>query len=639
MSPIDDILGEGGELEQRIAGFRVRSQQLEMAHAVDDALKSAGTLVCEAGTGTGKTFAYLVPALLSGLKVIISTGTKNLQDQLFNRDLPRIRDSLGQSVSAALLKGRANYLCLHRMDSAEFDRRAASPKTMELLAQVREWGRKTRRGDIAELTMIPENAPIWPLVTSTIDNCLGQACPDYSKCFLVEARRNAQEADVVIINHHLLCADFSLKDEGFGELLPMADAFIIDEAHQLPAVANNFFGTSVSARQLQELCRDILTIYSQMKMKQSEVQEVANALDKSVRDFRLLLGLDERRGAWEELAADSHHLKALEQLHEKLADVIEVLEALKGTDESLDACCERAGQLSRHLDLITSDEDADSNVRWFETTRLGFRLAQTPLEIAEAFQKQMQSHANAWIFTSATLAVGGDFSHFCSQLGIKESETACWDSPFDYRKQALWYVPEGLPEPSHESFVEKLVESVIPLLEASKGRAFLLFTSYRALYRASEMLEEKIDYPLLVQGSAPKGELLDRFRELGNAVLLATSSFWEGVDVQGEALSLVVIDKLPFASPGDPVMQARLDAIKKRGLNPFMQYQLPQAVISLKQGAGRLIRGVEDRGVLVTGDMRMLNRPYGKIFIDAMPSFSRTRQQQDVEQFFSGESA
>lgn len=635
MSSLVELFSRDGILEQQIEGFRFRPQQQEMAETVSQTLEEGGVLVCEAGTGTGKTFAYLLPALLSQRKVVISTGTKNLQDQLFKRDLPRIRELADRGIKAALLKGRSNYLCINRMNTANFDKRASVPVIADMLAEVRDWAGKTTHGDIAELSGIAEDASIWPLVTSTTDNCLGQECPDYNDCHLVEARRAAQEADIVVVNHHLLCADFALKDEGFGELLPMTDAFIVDEAHQLPDVANQFFGLSISARQFQELTRDTQIAWRQAAMKQSGIVEACETLDRAVRDFRLLLGMNERRAPWKELQEDLRQQKALDVVIEQLQELASQLEAVEGSEKGLDSALERCKHLHSVMERIACDEDSN-NVRWYETTRLGFRLSQTPLDIADAFQKQMWRHAQSWIFTSATLAVADDFSHFCNQLGLDDkTRTEKWDSPFDYQKQALWYVPKGLVEPRHEEFVNRVVEAALPVIKASGGKAFMLFTSYRALNRAAAIIEEQaLDYPLFIQGSAPKNELLDKFREAGNAVLLATGSFWEGVDVQGDALSVVVIDKLPFAAPGDPLMQARLDALKSRGVNPFMAYQVPQAVIALKQGAGRLIRGVEDTGVLMICDLRLLTKPYGKTFINAMPPFARTRDLDDVKQFF-----
>ena len=634
MSRVTQLLKQGGVLEQSIDGFRFRPQQLDMAEAVSETLEKGGVLVCEAGTGTGKTFAYLIPALLSGRKVVISTGTKNLQDQLYKRDLPGIRELAGKPLKTALLKGRANYLCLQRMESATFDRRAASPAMASMLEEVRRWAGQTQHGDIAELSGIAEGSAVWPLVTSTIDNCLGQDCPDYDSCYLMEARRNAQEADLIVINHYLLCADFALKQEGFGELLPMADAFIIDEAHQLPEIANQFFGISCSDRQLHELTRDIRIAYRQIKMKQAGLIDCADAVDKSSRDFRLLFGMDERRGAWSELQQDERLLPALAETQARLSELIDALKLVEGSDKALDSCLSRAKELAGVLKRIVNQEDADDSIRWFEITRLGYRLSQTPLQIADVFQEQMHDHAPAWVFTSATLAVGDNFTHFMRQLGLdEESRTEKWDSPFDFQQQAMWYVPKGLVEPREKEFVKRVVDAALPVIQASGGRTFLLFTSYRALNEAADLLKEQLDYPLLIQGSMPKNELLEEFREAGDAVLLGTGSFWEGVDVQGAALSVVIIDKLPFAAPGDPLLQARLDALKKQGRNPFMEHQVPQAVIALKQGAGRLIRGVDDTGVLMTCDMRLLTKPYGKVFIDAMPPFSRSRELTEVTDF------
>jgi len=632
---LEEILGPEGSLARALPGFAYRDQQLAMAEAVQAAIEDGEILLTEAGTGTGKTFAYLVPALLSGRKVVVSTGTRNLQDQLYLRDIPRLREALALPAKIALLKGRSNYLCLHRLETSVTDPRARSARTADLLATIRRWAHGTRHGDIGELSGIPEDAGIWPLVTSTTDNCLGTDCPVYEKCFLVEARRRAQEADLVVINHHLLCADFALREEGFGELLPHADCFIIDEAHQLPEVANQFFGLTVSARQLQELVRDTDVEYQREAGDQPAITEATTALDKAVRDLRLLFGVDERRGAWRELAAAPHLLDTMVSLSHRLAAVVEALESVSGRGKGLDGCLSRAEELGRVLALVTTDEHAEGAVRWFETTRLGFRLSRTPLDIAEPFRSQMERLAASWIFTSATLAVGESFAHFQRQLGVEQARTERWDSPFDYPQQALWFVPRGMPDPRAPGYTAEVVEQALPVLEASGGRAFMLFTSHRALQEAARLLEGRIDYPLLIQGTVPRNELLERFRELGNAVLLGTGSFWEGVDVQGDALSCVIIDKLPFAAPGDPVLQARLDAIRKRGGNPFMDYQVPQAVIALKQGAGRLIRDGSDRGVLMTCDPRMLSRPYGHVFLGAMPAFGRTRELEAVQRFFA----
>jgi ATP-dependent DNA helicase DinG len=631
---VADVLGDGGLLSRTIEGFAHRPQQLAMAEAVGDALEQGATLIAEAGTGTGKTFAYLVPVLLSGQKVIISTGTRNLQDQLFLRDLPRLREAMSSPLKVALLKGRANYLCIHRMETALFDDRGHSRENLRWLMKVRDWSGLTERGDVSELADVPEDAAIWPLVTSTTDNCLGQECSAWSRCHLVEARRRAQEADIVVVNHHLLCADFAIRDDGFGELLPAADAFIIDEAHQLPEVASNFFGTTVSTRQILELTRDTLAEYHREAGDLPQLPEQLDKLGKGARDLRLAFGQGVRRGAWNEVENDPGISAALDLCRDRLAELKAMLNAIKGRGKGLDSCLSRCESLAGQLDRLMSPQADNEDIRWFETYMQSLRLNSTPLDVAEVFGVQMQRHPAAWIFTSATLAVGDSFEHFQQQLGLFDALAQKWDSPFDYPNQALWFVPRGMPQPNEPGYTEAVVDLVVPILEASAGRAFLLFTSHRALRQAADLLEERADFPLLVQGSAPKAELLERFVEHGNAVLLGTASFWEGVDVRGDALSVVVIDKLPFASPGDPVLQARLDAIRRRGGNPFMQHQVPQAAIALKQGAGRLIRDVTDRGVLVLCDPRLLKKGYGQTFLDAMPPFGRTRELGQVLAFF-----
>ena len=606
-----------------------------MGECIAQVIRAAGTLICEAGTGTGKTFAYLVPALLSGRKVLISTGTKNLQDQLFHRDLPLVRKALGVPVGVALLKGRANYLCRHRLRLALEEPGRSDPQLRGQLRQVQEWSKATRRGDCAELA-IPEDAPVWPLVTSTSDNCLGSSCPDWQDCHLVEARREAQAADLVVVNHHLFCADLALRDEGFGEILPGADCFILDEAHQLPEVASSFFGTAVSARQLLDLARDTELEYRREAGDVPELLERATGLRRAVQELRLGLGEGDRRGPWQELQSDAAVVRALESLARRLAALAAGLKALEGRGKGLDACRARGDDLAARLALLVGD-DSPEQVRWFETQGRGFRLHQTPLQVAQVFRDQRARGRAAWIFTSATLAVGGRFDHFATQLGIEAARTERWDSPFDYAHQALWFVPRGMPDPSEAQYNARVLELARELIGYSRGRAFLLFTSYRALREVAEGLEGRVEYPVLVQGSAPRAELLERFRKLGNAVLLGTASFWEGVDVRGEALSCVVIDRLPFASPGDPVLAARIEALRRRGGNPFREIQLPQAVIALKQGAGRLIRGAEDRGVLVVCDPRLLGRSYGHSFLDSLPPMRRTRELEEVRDFFGGE--
>jgi ATP-dependent DNA helicase DinG len=603
-----------------------------MAEEVANALADEGLLIAEAGTGTGKTFAYLVPALLCGKKVMISTGTKNLQDQLFHRDLPMVREALEVSTSVALLKGRANYLCHHRLEMLEG--RRLRPEQQDQMARIRGWQGRTGRGDIAELDEIAEGAPIWPMVTSTADNCLGGDCPAYSECFVMKARKDAQAAEVLVVNHHLFFADLALRDEGLGEVLPGVNAFIFDEAHQLPEVASTFFGFTLSARQLFDLGRDCLLEVRTEASDVDTLEATITVLEKAVWDFRLALGVDVQRTAWATVVESSTLTGAASTLLAVLDRLSDELEPLAERGKGLERCWRRSMELQARLNQFI-DGPEPSHIQWFETHARSFVLHMTPLEISTTFRAHMDNQRSAWIFTSATLAVGESFQHFSHNLGIEDARTQQWDSPFDFAHQALLYVPTDLPPPNNPQYTTTVAETALPVIMASGGRTFFLLTSHRALRVIAEWLEERIDYPLLVQGSLPRAELLKRFRTLGNAVLVGTSSFWEGVDVRGEALSCVVIDKLPFGSPGDPVLQARLDAMREQGLNPFFDHQVPQAVITLKQGVGRLIRDVADRGVLMICDPRLFDKPYGRIFRNSLPSMPVTRQLADVQAFFS----
>lgn len=609
-----------------------------MAEATAETIAANETLIVEAGTGTGKTFAYLMPALQSGKKIIISTGTRHLQDQLFAKDLPVVRSALNAPLQTALLKGRSNYLCWHRMGIAATDGKQLSGRQLHELEQVRAWSARTHSGDVAELGAVPEDSAVWPRVTSTVENCLGQECEYFQDCFVVRARRQAQDADIVVINHHLLFADMVLKEEGFGELLPGADAFIIDEAHQLPEVASVFFGVSLSSHQLRDLVRDTRLEQLREAGDMQDLPDAADKLESITHQLRLALGQTDRRAAWSEVAGDVALQSVLQQLAECLQQLLDWLEIAAERGKGLESCRARAALLCERLTLLMNSASSEY-IHWFETFRTSFRLNLTPLNVAPVFRSCMEALPSAWVFTSATLAVGDSFEHFAGQLGLDDARRLKLDSPFDYQRNALLYLPENMPAPNERHYVDAVVSCTRDVLEASAGRAFVLFTSHSALQSAAAQLADTLDYPLLVQGTAPRRELLERFRELGNAVLLGTGSFWEGVDVRGAALSCVIIDKLPFSSPGDPILQARIEALREQGINPFMAYQLPHAVISLKQGVGRLIRDHSDRGVLVLCDPRLRGKAYGRIFLKSLPNMPSTRNVDDVHEFFAANDA
>jgi ATP-dependent DNA helicase DinG len=637
---VERFFSEQSPLSEKVASFRPRAQQREMALAVAEAIRDNAILVAEAGTGTGKTFAYLVPVLINGGKVIISTGTKNLQDQLFQKDLPTVRDALNAPVSMALLKGRSNYVCHYHLELAQSNGLFKTREDVKHLGRIVQYAKVTQSGDRSGLADVPENAPIWMHVTSTRDNCLGQECPSHKECFVLKARKEAMEADIVVVNHHLFFADVMLRDEGVAELLPTCNTVIFDEAHQLPETASLFFGESLSTSQLLDLAQDVRIEALSHAKDFAPLPKACDELDKAVRDLRLAFKKEERLPA---VAAENFRefAPALKTLGEKLKQLSGLLEKQAERSEGLENCWQRAQALAQQLKQWQGG-DVPDKVRWLEVFHHSLQLNTTPLSIAEIFEKQVEGTARAWIFTSATLAVKQDFSHYQAEMGLTKAHTACWDSPFDYQQQGLLYVPDGLPDPNSEGYTEAVVQASLPLIEASKGRAFLLFTSLRAMQRAHEILQAEFDlrgwdYPLMLQGEGSRNELLGRFREHGNAVLLGSQSFWEGVDVRGEALSLVIIDKLPFAPPDDPVLAARIDQLKKQGRNAFMEYQLPRTIINLKQGAGRLIRDENDRGVLMICDPRLISKHYGRRIWQSLPPFRRTREEAVAVAFFSGE--
>ncbi|WP_176059810.1 ATP-dependent DNA helicase [Paraburkholderia sp. BCC1876] len=703
---LDEIFAENGLLARQIDGYRSRASQIEMSRAVAAAMEASGrampepamfeaqkrparrlgapsgteaaavesdeassldgsenTLIVEAGTGTGKTYAYLVPAMLWGGKVIVSTGTKHLQDQLFQRDIPTVRDALAVPVSVAMLKGRANYLCHYYLQRTADNGRLPSRQETSYLQDIVRFAKITRTGDKAELASVPETAAVWSMVTSTRENCLGQECPHYKDCFVMQARREAQQADIVVVNHHLFFADIMLRDTGMAELLPTANTVIFDEAHQLPETATLFFGETLSTTQFLELARDSVAEGLGHARETIDWVKLGSTLERAARDVRLAFKEDSVRLSIGQLPDDHPLFAALETLETELDALTSALASQAERAESIGACLRRARELQGVLAGWTTppteteraaadnaaqgasadgkSERADPNekVRWIEVFSHTVQLHETPLSVAPIFAKQRAGVPRAWIFTSATLSVRGDFTHYAAQMGLNARRSMTLPSPFDYPTQGLLYVPRNLPQPSSPMFTDAVFDAALPAIEASGGGVFMLCTTLRAVDRISTRLRDTIesrgwDYPLLVQGDASRTELLDRFRSYGNAILVGSQSFWEGVDVRGDALSLVVIDKLPFAPPDDPVLSARLDALTKKGLSPFAVHQLPQAVITLKQGAGRLIRAETDRGVLMICDTRLVDKPYGRRIWQSLPPFKRTREIEVVREFF-----
>lgn len=641
---LDRLFGAGGPLAPAVGTFKPRTSQTEMAKAIATAIDGQKVLMAEAGTGTGKTFAYLVPALLWGGKTIVSTGTKNLQDQLFLRDIPTIRQALKAPVSVALLKGRSNYVCHFHLERTLQNGRLTSRDDVGHLREISRFIKMTNSGDKAELAKVPETASVWNLVTSTRDTCMGAECQYYQDCFVMKARREAQQADVVVVNHHLFFADVALKDTGVAELLPSANTIIFDEAHQLPDTATLFFGQSVSTSQVLELCRDVLA-EGLAHARGPDWAKTVTVVEKAARDLRLTFPEGGTRMSLPQVPPTSAFFPALQTLKDELDGLIDVLEEQAQRAETLEACRVRAVELKAAYDGWKADpkgkvvEGDQAAVLWVEAFNSSLQLHRTPLSIAPIFSNQREGTPRSWIFTSATLAVKNDFKHFADQMGLTGEPALTWPSPFNYGEQGVLYVPTGMPEPNSMGYTDAVVDAALPVIEAAGGRTFFLCTTIRAVNRVAERLrtefaERGLEFPLFVQGERGRTELLDSFRNAGNAVLVGSQSFWEGVDVRGEALSLVIIDKLPFAPPDDPVLAARIEVMEKQGMNGFMHHQLPEAIITLKQGAGRLIRDVDDRGVLMICDPRLISKPYGRRIWQSLPPFKRTRVQEEVLAFF-----
>jgi len=627
-----ELLGVAGPFAD-LPGFAPRVPQQRMAAAVAEAFEREASLIVEAGTGTGKTYAYLVPALMSGKRTLVSTGTRTLQDQLFHRDLPRVRDALRAPARVALLKGRANYLCLYRMKRARG--LPALRWAWDRLRTVEDWARRTQSGEISELGEFSGEDGLVRQITSTADNCLGSRCEDFEKCFVAQARRNAQAADLVVVNHHLLLSDFVLKDQGFGQILSGSDAIVIDEAHQLPELAAEFFGRRVSTRQLQELARDVQA-EAQVHGDLAALAEAAQVFSGDVARFEMLFSGQPQRQPLAGFLADRERRDTAAQVGESLLSLRTLLSPLEERNAEFSAVLERAaGLVERWRHVLETQDDDGREVRWVESLLRGGSFNATPIEVADDFQRMRETYPGTWLFTSATLAVGEDFGHFHRALGLDDAQTLRLDSPFDYAQQARLYLPRGLPEPNDPAYPAAVAAAARPVIEAAGGGAFMLCTSHRALRQIAEQLRTSLDLRVLVQGEDSRSALLDAFADDGNAVLVGTSSFWEGVDVKGAALRVVIIDRLPFAAPGDPVFEAKLDAVRRRGGTPFFELQLPEAIVMLRQGTGRLIRDPDDRGLLMLCDPRIVSKSYGRRVLASLPKMPVLRDLAPVQEFLA----
>jgi ATP-dependent DNA helicase DinG len=634
---IEEFFKNSGPLSEIIDNFHEREDQINMAKIVNKTIEEKDSLIVEAGTGIGKTFSYLVPALMNGGKVVISTATKNLQDQLFLKDIPTIRDALKIPININILKGRSNYICQLRMENALLEGQFLNREDAKFIHEIKKISDHSDVGEISEFNNIPETSTIWPFVTSTKENCLGQDCEFFKSCFVIKARKKAIASEVVIVNHHLFFADFVLKDAELSEILPKADTVIFDEAHQISEIAPIFLGENISTNHIIYLVQDINQIFSKHIKDKKKLIE----LSKSITDLTISLNtfFDKRnqRIGIEKIEKLDSFKEIINDLLSNLNKLCIFFNAYSEQDIELKKINERIEEIIIKLENWIKDTNQDY-VYWIDIFLKSIQFNITPISVAENFRKFQENNKAAWIFTSATLAVNSSFEHFQSLMGLENAKTKLLKSPFNYSKNAYLYVPKEMPETSNRLFNNHLVSQIYPLLLAAKGRAFILSTSIKSMNEIKSLLEDEfeknnVNYPIFIQGAGSKIKLLEQFKHHGNAVLIGSLSFWEGVDVRGENLSLVIIDKLPFQSPGDPIFESKINMLSAKGINAFMTFQLPKAIISLKQGAGRLIRDELDKGVLMICDQRIVSKPYGKRFWQSLPSFKRTRNQEDVIEF------
>jgi ATP-dependent DNA helicase DinG len=640
---VSAIFAPGGPLSVALDGFEARPAQLEMAAAVADVFADGGVLLAEAGTGTGKTLAYLVPAILSRERVLISTGTKNLQEQIFFKDLPVLRDTLGVPFTAAYMKGRGNYLCLHRFDGLKESVALRSRDEVIAIECIDEWARETETGDRAEMEDLPEDFPLWSEIAATSENCIGADCPRFNDCHVTKMRQRAAESDVVIVNHHLLCADASVRQSAFGEVIPACRYAIIDEAHQLEDVATQYFGTAISNYRVDDYARDVDRAIAAKQIPDRGASDTLRDDIDNVRDgARLFFGTLQMLRFESKFGENRVRVTApvLERTLTDAAVLVRALEAVEATialakdlPEDVIALGRRAAELKRDVQFLTKADDP-AHVYYLDIRGRGVFLRASPIDVSGIIREMLLDRMTATVLTSATLSVDGRFDYVRGRLGVQKAHEARLLSEFDFTRQAILYLPKKMPDPRSPEFVTAAAREVVEILKRTQGRAFVLFTSYANLRQVHQLTAAEIEYPILIQGSAPRSALLREFKATPNAVLFATSSFWQGVDVVGESLSCVIIDKLPFASPGDPITSARIEAINADGGNAFAEYQIPLAILALQQGLGRLIRHRQDRGVLAILDPRLRTMGYGRRFLASLPPAPVTHDPAVIDIFF-----